>query len=178
MKQCHPERPKKLDGCYNDYYDYSPACELKPIQWCNDCGARYCVCQTTDDAILINQVKHAHKRLTSIERDGPQYQRGCMNMLKYLHALQKNSKICDLAFKMKDRVYYAHKIALSYHSEKYREIFEKKCSDNGMFTIQLCYTTDDALKDILHYIYTCEVDLTPANADELLKGATELGIYI
>ena len=135
-----------------------------------------------------SQAKNAMKRYnsifyngisTNIDRDTPEYQGHAGELLKFLSSLWMTRKMCDLAIKIDNRKYLAHKLGLAMFSRKYREEFNSennKPEENGIYTIKLTHTSDAALEAILSYIYTAEIDINPENADEILNGAKELGI--
>ena len=113
----------------------------------------------------------------NIDRDTPEYQCHAAELLKFLSSLWMTRTMCDLALKIENRKYLAHRLGLAMFSRKYREEFNKELkSDDGIYTIKLEHTTDAALEAILKYIYTAEIDINPANADEILSGAKELGV--
>ncbi len=116
-----------------------------------------------------------------IDRNTPEYRVHATELLQFLLSLWKEKKLCDLIFKIDNRVFSAHRLALAMFSRKYRDVFQKTSADepsysSGSNTIVLKNTTDVALNAILNYIYTAEIDINPANADEILNGSKELGI--
>jgi kelch-like protein 2/3 len=60
-------------------------------------------------------------------------------------------------------------------SHKYKEVFQKH-KDTSVYTITLKSTSNYALEAILKYIYTAKIDINPANVEEILAAAVELGI--
>lgn len=112
-----------------------------------------------------------------LDRGSFEYQSHAAELLRFLGSLWMTRTLCDLVIKIDNRKYLAHRLSLAMFSRKYREEFQKRDKEEGgVYTITLSYTSHCALEAILKYIYSAEIDINPANADEILSGAKELGV--
>lgn len=113
----------------------------------------------------------------------PEYQSHAAELLHFLKSLWITNTMCDLSLVIGTRKYPAHKLGLAMFSRKYREEFQKELvqsspmnSNNGVYTICLKNSSNQALECILKYIYTARIDINPANAEEILIASRELAI--
>ncbi len=109
----------------------------------------------------------------------PEYQAHAAELLHFLKSLWVGQTMCDLSIVIGNRKYQAHRLGLAMFSLKYKELFQKQAhtsKDSGVYTITLKNTTNYALEAILKYIYTAKIDINPANVEEILAAAVELGI--
>ncbi len=109
----------------------------------------------------------------------PEYQAHAAELLNFLKSLWVTNTMCDLSIVIGNRKYPAHRLGLAMFSKKYRDEFQKQIQsnkDSSIYTICLKNTTNYALESILKYIYTAKIDINPANVEEVLSAAKELGI--
>jgi len=108
----------------------------------------------------------------------PEYQAHAAELLHFLKSLWMTNTMCDLVFIVANRKYSAHRLGLAMFSHKYRDEFQRQLlnKNTGVYTICLKNTTCSALEAILKYIYTAKIDINPANVEEILDSAKELGI--
>ena len=107
-----------------------------------------------------------------------EYQAHASELLHFLKSLWVTNTMCDLSIMIENKKYPAHRVSLAMFSKKYRNEFQKQLQSksSGIYTICLKCTTNFALEAILKYIYTAKIDINPANVEEILAGARELGI--
>jgi hypothetical protein len=127
-----------------------------------------------------HQEKHQNHHDSPHDSSGlPEYQAHASELLHFLKSLWVTNTMCDLSIVIDNKKYPAHRVSLAMFSKKYRNEFQKQLQTNkntGIYTICLKCTTSFALESILKYIYTAKIDINPANVEEILAGARELGI--
>jgi len=127
-----------------------------------------------------HQEKHQSHHDSPHDSSGlPEYQAHASELLHFLKSLWVTNTMCDLSIVIDNKKYPAHRVSLAMFSKKYRNEFQKQLQNNkntGIYTICLKCTTSFALESILKYIYTAKIDINPANVEEILAGARELGI--
>lgn len=108
----------------------------------------------------------------------PEYEAHAAELLHFLKSLWVTNTMCDLCIVIDNKKYPAHRVSLAMFSKKYRHEFQKQLQNknSGIYTICLKHTTAFALEAILKYIYTSKIDINPANVEEILHGAKELGV--
>ena len=126
---------------------------------------------------FLNSNKH-DKRENQRECGAPEYQAHASELLHFLKSLWVTNTMCDLSIVIENKKYPAHRVGLAMFSKKYRNEFQEQLQNknSGIYTICLKCTTNFALESILKYIYTAKIDINPANVEEILAGAKELGI--
>ncbi|CAF0784486.1 unnamed protein product [Didymodactylos carnosus] len=103
-------------------------------------------------------------------------------LVKVLSGLWKEGKMTDLVIIVGEKKYLAHKLALALFSPKFRQEFEQleKCEQTKLgssdIELKLSRSTPQAIEQILVYIYTSRIDLSPENVGCILTAAKELDI--
>jgi hypothetical protein len=177
----YPKNDNKNFNCLHD--SDSKDKNIKITSFNHTFNLPKCLFDEVKNKIPINPTEfldcnQAMNKLNRFNRNTPEYQLHAAEWLKFLSSLWITRTMCDLALKISNRKYLAHRLGLAMFSSKYRQAFnkDKNAETFGVYTIILTDTTDVALEAILKYIYTAEVDINPSNADEILNGAKELGI--
>jgi hypothetical protein len=108
----------------------------------------------------------------------PEFQAHAAELLHFLKSLWVTNTLCDLQIIIGNKKYYAHRLGLAMFSKKYRDEFQRQLElkEANIYTICLKNSSNFALEAILKYIYTAKVDINPANVEEILAAAKELGI--
>lgn len=122
--------------------------------------------------------KQENNCLASNSAKHHEYQAHAAELLNFLKSLWLRQTMCDLHIVVENRKYFAHRLGLAMFSRKYKSEFEKQLNskDTGVYTICLKNSSKFAVECILKYIYTAKIDINPANVEEILTAARELGI--
>ena len=199
IDECFPVREN--DNKNNNNHYYGSKCGGGGQKNCPDLEYEHKSYDSSSEAAVRKKFKHVNKIFYNgflnskqdkhhhhSNKDGaqrcndhglPEYQAHASELLHFLKSLWVTNTMCDLSIVIDNKKYPAHRVSLAMFSKKYRNEFQKQLQNNkntGIYTICLKCTTSFALESILKYIYTAKIDINPANVEEILAGARELGI--
>lgn len=97
------------------------------------------------------------------------------NLSDFLYNLWKNQSMCDMVIHLNGKDLMIHKIALAAHSEKFANLYCERIPA-VMSEINLSNSTLDAAEEIMRFVYTYEINITPQNIDSLIVCSKQLGI--
>jgi hypothetical protein len=105
------------------------------------------------------------------------YLQGAKMVLDYMNQLFREQKLCDILIPVKHGELRAHKIALGAYSDSLAEKFASFPPEEVM-CLDLTDFEYNVVHNLLHFLYTTEIELTYDNAGLLYHCATELGISV
>ena len=112
---------------------------------------------------------------TSSSQDDQQDRKNGGGMAGFLLGLWRNQMMCDITIKVAGKEYLAHKLALAAHSDKFTSQYCERLP-TSMSEVSISSSSDEAIQEVLKFIYTSELNLNADNVEGILVCAKQLGI--
>ncbi|CAF0750216.1 unnamed protein product [Brachionus calyciflorus] len=136
-------------------------------------------------SIFLNNGKKIFSKMSSSKTDlNSQFEKSLIEKLnkskneveamQALYLMWQNVKFCDLILVSNGREFLAHKVALAFFSQKYKNYF--KSNPDFVSRIQLSNSTPKSIITVLNFIYKSEVNLNIKTIEDVLECAIELDV--